>query len=615
MSYPGKDAGAFHGLSLDLTSLRRAYATEGLTPAILVQLVLDRVAAYGDPALFLALATPDMLAARAAMLAAMAPAARGPLWGVPVAVKDNIDVAGLPTTAACPQYSHVPDQSATLVQRLEAAGAIIIGKTNLDQFATGLVGVRSPYGVPRNPFDAEYMPGGSSSGSAVAVSAGIVSVAIGTDTAGSGRVPAGCNNLVGLKPSKGLFSCAGVVPACRSLDCPSVFALTVADALDAARVIEAVDPLDAFTRAAPGGSAFRAGKGDLAGRRFGVPQPDQLRFFGDDAMAALYDSALMRLRNLGAELVEIDFAPFTETANLLYSGPWVAERRAAIQDFMDTHPGALHPVTEHITLGADRYSAVDTFRALYRLEDLRRATAPIWGTIDAMVLPTAGSVYKVAEIEADPITLNSNLGAYTNFVNLLDLSAIAVPAGFLPNGMPAGITLVGPAFADGQIAAWADSFHRATGLGLGRAGSAHPGAMATGDATFPQPFLPLAVVGAHLTGQPLNHQLIDIGAQLLQSGQTAPAYRLYALKGAGVARPGLIRVAEGGVAIAVEVWAVPADRLGGFIAAIPAPLGIGKVELAEGSVVSGFLCEALALTDAEDISAFGGWKAWRAQTS
>ena len=514
-----------------------------------------------------------------------------PLFGVPFAVKDNIDVEGLPTTAGCPAFAYKAEQSATVVQRLEHAGAVLVGKTNLDQFATGLVGTRSPYGAPSSVYDPAYISGGSSSGSAVAVAAGLVAFSLGTDTAGSGRVPAAFNGIVGLKPTRGLVSTAGVVPACRSLDCVSIFARDVEDAATVLAVARGFDPADPYSRpgappASPPGTGFR----------FGVPPATQREFFGDDAAARLYAVALERLEALGGRPVEIDLVPFRAAADLLYSGPWVAERLAAIRPFFERHAEAMDPVVARIIGGAARFSAADAFEGMYRLEALRRVTAAQWEGMDVLVLPTTGTIYTHARIAADPIGLNSNLGHYTNFVNLLDLAAIAVPAGQRPNGLPFGLSLIAPAFHDEALCALGAAF--AAGRPLA------PGGRAA---------VRLAVVGAHLTGQPLNHELTARGACLVWSGRTAPEYRLYALTGVSPAKPGLVRVTPGaGSAIEVEVWELDAAGFGTFVAAVPPPLAIGTLRLEDGVEVKGFLCEPLAVEGAPDITALGGWRAFLA---
>jgi len=512
------------------------------------------------------------------------------LAGVPFAVKDNIDVAGMPTTAGCPSYSYLPERTATVVQRLLDAGAILIGKTNLDQFATGLVGVRSPFGACSSVFDARYISGGSSSGSAVAVAKGLVAFALGTDTAGSGRVPAAFNDIVGFKPTRGLLSTAGVVPACRSLDCVSIFAGSAAGAERVWRVAQGGDAADPFSRMAdPGADAAPWLPGPF---RFGVPRDEELAFFGDADSPRLYRTAVARLEAAGGTRVTIDFAPFREAAALLYSGPWVAERYAAVGAFVDAHPDAVHPIVGQIIGSAAAKSAADAYRGLYRLEALKRAAATQWAGIDVMLLPTAGTIYTKDAVEADPIQLNTNLGYYTNFVNLMDLAAVSVPAGFRRDGLPFGVSLIGPAFSDAALLALAARY----------AGTAAP---ARGEAPG---CIHVAVVGAHLTGQPLNRQLTERGARLVQSCRTSPEYRCYALANATPPKPGLVREPGfEGPGIALEIWAVPSHRFGSFVAGVPPPLGIGSVQLDTGEWVKGFICEPTAMTGAAEITAFGGW--------
>lgn len=453
---------------LDLTSLTRLYRSGGLTPGALVAGLIERLAARGDDHVWIYRIPDADLMARAAALEKAGPEGL-PLYGIPFAIKDNMDVAGLTTTAGCPAYAYVPDETAPAIARLIDAGAILVGKANLDQFATGLVGVRTPYGIPGNSFDPSYVPGGSSAGSAVAVAAGLVSFSLGTDTAGSGRVPAAFNNIVGLKPTRGLLSCRGVVPACRSLDCISIFALTSADAAAVLDVAGAYDPGDAFSRRAP--AEFSLGlEAAPNGFRFGVPRPDQLEFFGNGDAAALFEAAVERMEGLGGRKTVIDFTPFQDTARLLYDGPWVDERRAAVGDFIAANEAETHPVTRQIILKGKSYSAVDAYRAYYRLRELKQQTEPLWDDIDVLFTPTAGTIYSIAEVEADPIRLNANLGYYTNYMNLLDLSAVAVPAGLLSNGLPFGVTLAAPAYCEQRLLALADAAHRATGLPMGATG-------------------------------------------------------------------------------------------------------------------------------------------------
>jgi len=592
-------------LSLDISSLRTAYTSGQLTPTALVDELIRRIAAHADPAVWIHRLSRDELLAHARRVEAKGAAAQ-PLYGVPFAIKDNIDLAGVPTTAACPEFSYTPAASAPVVQRLLNAGAIPLGKTNLDQFATGLVGVRSPYGVPKNPFRADVIPGGSSSGSAVAVAAGLVSFSLGTDTAGSGRVPAGLNNLVGLKPTKGALSTRGVVPACRSLDCVSIFALTCADAAELQRVTESFDPADAFSRQRLSLPTFPSAP------RIGVPAARDLEFFGDAEAAQLFSASVSRLTALGAAVVEIDFAPFRETAALLYHGPWVAERWAALRAFHAQHADAFFPITRKIVEAAQGLSAAETFEGFYKLAALARRAAAEWEKMDTLLLPTAPRPYTLAELAAEPVLLNTRLGTYTNFVNLLDLSALAVPAGIRADGVPWGVTFIAPAWCDADLLALGARWHAHVGGTLGATSIPLP--------LSPSPLLPvthssairLAVVGAHLSGLPLNPQLTERNARLVWSGLTAPTYRLYALPDTTPPKPGLLRVSENGAAIALEVWELSAAAFGPFVAAVPAPLCIGTVALADGTAVKGFLCEPAALAGATDVTAHGGWRAYLA---
>jgi allophanate hydrolase len=592
-----------------VAAIVEAHRSGASTPAATVARTYARIRAHGDPAVFIALREEADAVAEAEAMAREGPRGRQ-LYGVPLAVKDNIDVAGLPTTAACPAFAYTPHADATCVARLRAAGAIVVGKTNLDQLATGLVGVRTPYGVPKNLFDPALIPGGSSSGSAIAVAAGLVPLALGTDTAGSGRVPAALGNIVGLKPSLGLVSTAGVVPACRTLDCVSLFALTVDDAFAALAAMAGPDPADPYSRARPLGAAGAV----PAGLRLGAPLPGQRLFFGDGASAAAYDAALARLAALGARIVEVDIEPFYAAARLLYEGPWVAERYLTARALIASAPEAIHPVTRQIILGGAHGSAADAFAAFYQLEELRRVRDHVFRTIDALALPTIPTAYTVAQVLADPIGLNSRLGTYTNFVNLLDLCALALPASMHENGTPFGITLVAPAGNDAALASLGRVFHADTGLPLGATGKPQP-------ALAPMSELPaageiaVAVVGAHLSGMPLNAELKSFGARFLQRTTTAARYRLFALTDTAPPKPGLLRVGaqgdvDAGVAIEVEVWAMPADNFGRFVAAVPPPLSIGTLILADGRGVQGFLVEAAATRGVRDISSFGGWRAF-----
>jgi allophanate hydrolase len=581
-----------------------AHRAGTLSPAQTVARSFARIRDHNDPAIFISLRDEKDALAEAEGLTAKA-GAQLPLYGVPVAVKDNIDVAGLATTAACPAFAYSPSHDATSVARLRAAGAIVIGKTNLDQFATGLVGVRSPYGIPTNPMRSDLIPGGSSSGSAVAVSAGLVPLALGTDTAGSGRVPAMLNNIVGLKPSLGLVSTAGLVPACRTLDCVSVFSLTVDDAMTALAAMAGPDGADPFSR----NRVMAAMTAFPKLLRLGVPRNGQLIFFGDKASEKAYGDALKRWTALGAELVEFDLEPLYETARLLYEGPWVAERYLVIRNLLASSPDSIHPVTREITIAGARLSAADTFSALYRLQALRRIAERAFAHIDALVLPTAPTVYSTAQVLANPIELNSRLGTYTNFVNLLDLCGLALPAAIRSDDIPFGITLLAPAGHDAQLASIGRVFHADTKLTIGSKKLPQP-PLAMVPAGLSGDEIAIAVVGAHLSGMTLNSELKALGGRLLEAASTAPDYKLYALD-TSPPKPGMLRVAAGtGSSIALELWALSAASFGRFVAAIPPPLSIGTLRLADGRGVKGFIVEAADINGARDISAFGGWRAF-----
>ncbi|HXJ01514.1 MAG TPA: allophanate hydrolase [Micropepsaceae bacterium] len=591
-------------LSFDIASLREAYRGGEYTPADIARETLRRIEAYDDPAVWISRVEGREVLARAEALTREDPADATPLWGIPFAVKDNIDVEGLPTTAGCPAFAYTPKQNATVVARLLAAGAILVGKTNLDQFATGLVGTRSPYGAPRSVFDSRYVSGGSSSGSGVAVAAGLVSFALGTDTAGSGRVPAAYNNIVGLKPTKGLISTSGVVPACRSLDCVSIFTATTGDAMDVLRAAEGFDAADIYSRP-------RAAGADIPEQfRFGVLASADREFFGDDSSAKLYEEAIARLSSLGGTAIVIDYAPFRAAAELLYQGAWTGERLAAIREFMVRHEDAMDPSVRAIIAGARSLSAVDAFEGQYRLAAARRAADAEWARIDCLLLPTVPTQDTVEDVMADPIARNARLGLYTNFVNLLDCCAIAVPAGFRTNGLPFGVTLIAPAFCESALAPIADALHRAGKFGMGKARNA---ALSDASRLTRMPDagrVDIFVVGAHLSGMPLNHELLGAGGVLRGPAQTTVDYRLYVLPRTNPAKPGMMRDPKGGARIAGEIWSLSAEAFGRFVAKIPAPLGIGKVALDNGQTVSGFVAESYAIQNATDITALGGWRAY-----
>jgi allophanate hydrolase len=602
--------------SLDFSVVSAHYNAGRWTPSTLITALLARIAAAEDTGIWIARIPADQVREQARRVEDRR--ARGeslPLYGLPFAVKDNIDIAGIPTTAACPAFSATPTESAPAVQRLLDAGAICLGKTNLDQFAAGLVGVRSPFGVCRNSFDGRYISGGSSSGSAVAVAAGLVSFALGTDTAGSGRVPAAFNNIIGLKPTRGLISTLGVVPACRSLDCVSIFALTCDDAERVATVASgftAGDPYSRQTEELPSPRIF--GDGPF---RFGVPAAKDLEFFGDESSRSAFADAVDRLKSLGGTAVEIDLDPFLQVGRLLYEGPWLSQRLEAAGTLLKENPEAILPVTRKVLAGADRYSAADAFAGMHKLAALQRQTSAAWKSIDFLLTPTAPTIYTIAAVEADPIRLNSTLGRYTNFVNLLDLCGLALPAAICTNGLPHGVTIVAPAGHDRLLLEIGNRYQRAANLPLGATKFTLPEFSATPPRSGripPAADVLVAVVGAHLSGQPLNHQLTDRNATLARTCRTAAKYRLFALPGTKPPKPGLVRVAAGGAALEVEVWRMPVSAFGGFVAAIPSPLGIGSLELEDGTIVKGFICEEFAVATARDISSFGSWRNYLAQS-
>jgi allophanate hydrolase len=602
---------------MTVKGLLSAYAAGSLTPTQTVTSAMARIDAIERPEVWILRVPAADVQARATALEALYEAQGSavfeqmPLFGVPFAVKDNIDVAGLPTTAACEPFAYTPDASAFAVQRLIDAGAILIGKTNLDQFATGLVGTRSPYGAVRHTESPLRVSGGSSSGSAVAVAAGCVAFSLGTDTAGSGRVPAGFNGIVGLKPSLGLVSKRGVVPACRSLDTISVFAHEVDDAWRVLSEIARFDPLDGYSRKLPALGLLHAAP------RIGVPE--RLEFYGDQAASRAFSSALDTLTTqLHLTAQPIDFEPLNAVSALLYEGPWVAERRAALGTFFETHHEAIDPVVAKVIGKAEQFNAADAFNGQYALADLKRRAEALFETIDMLIVPTTPTHPLIADVQANPVELNSQLGYYTNFVNLLDLCALAVPCQRRSDGLPAGVTLIAPGGADRRLA---ELGARIQALFANATETATPIEAASTAALiqplpFQEPTVTLAVVGAHLRGQPLNWQLQEAGARFVSATHTAPAYKLYALANTQPPKPGLVRATQQqGQPIAIELWEVPLRTFGKFVADVPAPLGIGTLEVADGHSVKGFICEPSAVSDdsgALDITSFGGWLAYLA---
>ena len=565
--------------SLDINTLRAAYNSGELKPRHLIADIYRAVEAANNPNIWIHLVTAFELEPYLANLEQQNPQDL-PLYGIPFAIKDNIDLAGVPTTAACAEYAYTPEVSSSVVAQLIAAGAIPIGKTNLDQFATGLVGVRTPHGAPRNPYASDRVPGGSSCGSAVAVSEGLVAFSLGTDTAGSGRVPAGFNKLWGVKPSKGRLSTRGVVPACQTLDCVSIFALNAADSQAVLEVAEGYDVEDAYSKPTR----------DVAlpvSKLIGIPQADQLMFFGDAGYESAWAEAVEDLEAKGWEVVEIDFEPFLKAARLLYEGPWVSERTAALEDFLETNSDDFFPTTKTIVSGGLKHTAVQAFAAAYKLAALKRESEAVWDGLAAIVTPTAGGFPTLAELETDPIGPNSLLGYYTNFMNLLDLCAVAVPAGESHGDLPFGITWIAPRDTDKALIEIADK---------------GPSALDGAD------HLSVLLFGAHMSGLPLNGQVQGLGATFVRKVQTAANYKMVYLPEPAPHRPGIVRVEAGGVSIAAEEWLFPKASMGAFLLTIQQPLGLGQLELADGRKVHGFLCEAVVVAHSKDISGSGSWR-------
>lgn len=587
-------------IPLTLPSLRQAYSG-GVTPSEVINQVYRRIEEVADPGIFLCLFAKERLLAEAEALGAYDP--DRPLWGVPFVIKDNIDVAGQPTTAACPDFTYVPEQTAFVVSKLQAAGALLIGKTNLDQFATGLIGVRTPYGAPKNSLDADIVPGGSSGGSAVAVAHGIASFSLGTDTAGSGRVPAALNNIVGLKPTLGALSSSGVVPACRTLDTVSVFALTVSDAYTAFAAAAAFDAADDYSRTFDTPPLVKAN----TALTVGIPSAASIRFEGDEAQAESFAQSIAALKEGGATIKEIDFSPLFDIAQMLYFGSWVAERYVATETLMTTNPDALFPVTKKIIASAVGRTAADTFKDFYQLQRLIGQVKPAIEACDVLCVPSIPTFVTVADVDADAMGPNNLLGTYTNFVNLMDLCGIAVPAPARRDGRPGSVTVLGNAGADAKVAAVAAEIEAW--------GTRTLGATRWAFEAEPLPDEPsadvirIAVCGAHMNGLPLNHTLTSRGARFVRADKTSDDYRFYALPGSGILRPGLVRTTSNlSASVAVELWDMPLSEFGGFMKTIPSPLCIGTVTLADGSAVQGFVCEAVGQEGAEDITDLADWR-------
>jgi len=588
--------------SLLISSLRKEYLSGTLTPLELVNAILERTAT--DPHHVWIHRLPESYLKNYAKALNEKDPETLPLYGIPFAIKDNIDLEGVPTTAACPDFSYTPAIHAKAVQFLIDAGAIPIGKTNMDQFATGLNGARSPYGACKNSFDSEYIAGGSSSGSAVSVALGYVSFALGTDTAGSGRVPAAFNNIIGFKPTCGWISTSGIVPACRSLDTISIFSLTAEDSETVVSVLANFDDQDPYSRPVCG-HGFDFGRSKHF--KLGVPRKENLQFFGNSDAERLFEEAVEHARRMGAETIEVDLMPFIDAAKLLYEGPWVAERYAAIKDFFDTHENSVLPVIREILNQGRDWSAVDAYTHEYKRRMLKRACDEVWDQVDVMITPVTGTIYKISEMEADPLALNTNLGYYTNFMNLLKYAAVSVPSGFQRDGLPFGITFFSTANQDGPLLHLADRWQRQLNLRLGATDtflSEEPKI----EAKLLNGQMRVAVCGAHMSGLPLNHELLSRKGRIVCATTSSPDYKLFALPGGPPYRPGMVRVAQDGAAIDVEVWELPIDTFGSFVAGIPAPLGIGTITLSNGETVKGFICETFAADGALDITHLGSWR-------
>lgn len=583
--------------SFTIKDLHASYA-DGLSVHCVLDEVLRRMEYVNDPGIFIALHARGALMEKADQLGEFDPVSK-PLWGIPFAVKDNIDVAGFETTAACPAFAYKPERDATSIARLKAAGAIVIGKTNLDQFATGLAGLRTPYPAPINARDPEMAPGGSSSGSAVAVANTIVSFSLGTDTAGSGRVPAALNNIVGLKPTLGAISATGLVPACRTIDTISVFAPFVEDAWRVYETLIGFDAADPYSRSIEPGAL-----GPVPPHfTIAVPDDASLEFFGDEFQKQSFEASSRALKGLGAEIEAVDFTPFFKVATLLYEGPWVAERYSVAGPLLEKSPGAVHPVTADVIGAAKKFSAVDAFEAQYQVKALQRELEPLLARVYAVCVPSIPTIYSVAEIEADPVGSNARLGTYTNFVNLLDMCGITFPVAPRKDGRPGSLTCLSTASRDAQMASLALAVEEF--IAHGKQSAENDRLTPTADESE----IELAAVGAHMSGLPLNHELTRLGGRFLRKSKTEAAYRLYALAGGPPARPGMIRDPSGGQ-IELEIWALPKVGFGAFMSAIPAPLGIGTITLEGGGQVKSFLCEPSGLEGAKDISGFGGWRAY-----
>lgn len=575
----------------------------GTSVSEIVELAFSRIEAVNDPGIFIHLLEKEEVLAAARDLGKFDESK--PLWGIPYVVKDNIDVAGKPTTAACPDFTYIAQNDAFVVECLREAGAILLGKVNLDQFATGLVGVRSPYTPPKNAVDPSIVPGGSSSGSAVSVAHGFSCFSLGTDTAGSGRVPAALNNIVGLKPTLGALSASGVVPACRTLDTISVFAMTVEDAYKVFEVACKFDPADSYSR------QISAKPLSTIPPKFkvGIPDSKSIKFFGDKVQEASYRAGLDSLSKLGAEIIEIDFTPFYNVAQMLYEGAWVAERYTTIEELMESNPEAIHPVTRKIISAAEKFSSTDVFRGMYRLEHLKRLAEPVLANLDYLCVPTIPTFYSIEDLENDPVTPNTNFGTYTNFVNLMDMCALSFPTGPRSDGRPGSLTLLAPASKDAEIAVIGQALQSRLQKSMGATDWSTPPSAQQATHKLQANEIEIAVCGAHMSGLPLNKELTSRGGRFIRKASTANDYQFYALAGGPPDRPGLVRTEPGtGFEIELEVWALPKEELGFFMENIPSPLAIGTVQLNDGSSLKGFVCEAAGISGAKEISDLKNWR-------
>ncbi|WP_139992060.1 allophanate hydrolase [Paenibacillus paridis] len=572
---------------LTLEWLQGSYASGRVTPAVVMEEIIRRAETDAAMNIWITPPTVEALAPYLEGLAALDPV-EAPLWGIPFAVKDNIDVAGLPTTAGCAAFSYRPEEHAAVVERLVNAGAIPIGKTNLDQFATGLVGTRSPYGETHNALRPELISGGSSSGSAVAVARGQAVFSLGTDTAGSGRVPAALNGLVGYKPSVGSWPLQGVVPACASLDCVTVFAHSLGEALLVDHAVRGAHEGDPWSREFTKAEAKRPAK-------LCLPK-ESVAFYGPFAAEyeAAWLAALERVKQLNIPIEYVDYELFADAAELLYGGPLVAERWADLGEFIEAHPGAATAVTEQVlrTGALPEYDAASLFRAMHKLQEYKRQAKQLLRDA-VLIMPTCGGTWTREQVRAEPYRANSDMGRYTNHCNLLDLCAVAIPSDAAGASLPFGITLFALAENEHLIEAGARAFLQEP---------ARNGADRRADDK-----ITVAVCGLHMRGYPLEKQMLALRARFVREASSAPRYRLVKLP-TSPAKPGMIKQAQGGATVALELWEMPLAAFGALTSSIPAPLGIGKVELMDGSEVSGFVCEAYAAEEAEDITAYGGWR-------